>query len=230
MIRDNNTANRIKDFFVKPPDPKELVRKWQTDLRKEQRTLERTIREIERSEKNAKKMVTESAKRGDMASAKVLAKELVRTRKEVTRMYTNKAQLLSMNIQLTEQLAMVRVAGTLSKSTEVMTLVNNLVKAPQMSQIMMQMSREMMKAGVIDEMMEDTLDSALDTEDMEEQTEAEVDKVLAELAVEDMSSMAKAGTANKRIQQQQAAQAQAAQEADSAEQEDLQARLDAMRS
>ena len=71
MIRENNAANRIKDFFVKPPDPKELVRKWQTDLRKEQRSLERTIREIQRSEKEAKKMVTESAKRGDMASAKV---------------------------------------------------------------------------------------------------------------------------------------------------------------
>jgi hypothetical protein len=32
----------------------------------------------------------------------------------------------------------------------------------------------MMKAGLIEEMMNDTLDSALDTEDMEEETEAEV--------------------------------------------------------
>ena len=60
--------------------------------------------------------------------AQVLAKELVRTRKEVSRMYTNKAPLIAMNATLTEQLAMVRVAGTLSKSTEVMTMVNNLVK------------------------------------------------------------------------------------------------------
>lgn len=51
-------------------------------------------------------------------------------------MYTNKAQLLSMNTQLTEQLAMVRVAGTLSKSTEVMTLVNNLVKVRSLESCM----------------------------------------------------------------------------------------------
>lgn len=51
------------------------------------------------------------------------------------------------------------------------------MQAPQLSQTMMQMSKEMMKAGVIDEMMEDTIDSALDTEDMEEETETEVDKV-----------------------------------------------------
>ena len=43
-------------------------------------------------------------------------------------MYTNKAHLIAMNAQLTEQLAMVRVAGHLSKSTEVMTIVNDLVK------------------------------------------------------------------------------------------------------
>ena len=68
MFRDKK---RLQDYFVKPPDPKELVRKWQADLRKEQRTLERTIRDIQRSENQAKKMVTDTARRGDMQSAKV---------------------------------------------------------------------------------------------------------------------------------------------------------------
>ena len=142
------------DRFIKPPDPKELVRKWQSELRKESRQLERTIWNIQREEKAAHKNVKEAAKRGDIASAKVntaaqncgvgfwsseagpnhasgaqvLAKEVVHTKKAISRMYTNKAQLLAMNAQLTEQLAMVRVAGTLSKSTEVMSMVNNLVK------------------------------------------------------------------------------------------------------
>lgn len=34
-----------------------------------------------------------------------------------------------------------------------------------------------MKAGIIDEIMEDAMDSALDSEDMEDETDAEVDKV-----------------------------------------------------
>ena len=67
MFRDKK---RVIDYFVKPPDPKELVRKWQADLRAEQRQLERTIRDISRTETNAKKMVKESAKRGDLTSAK----------------------------------------------------------------------------------------------------------------------------------------------------------------
>lgn len=71
----------------------------------------------------------------------------------------------------------VQVAGTLQKSTEVMKLVNDLIKAPQLNQTVQQMSKEMMKAGVIDEMMDDAIESAIDSDDIEEETDAEVDKV-----------------------------------------------------
>jgi hypothetical protein len=54
-----------------------------------------------------------------MASAKTLAKELVHTRRMTTRLWTNKAHMMSMNSQLTEQLGMVKVAGTLKQSTQV---------------------------------------------------------------------------------------------------------------
>lgn len=44
-----------------------------------------------------------------MQSAKVLARELVRTRKAITQMYTQKAHIISMSTQLSEQLAIVKV-------------------------------------------------------------------------------------------------------------------------
>ena len=45
------------DFFKKKPDPKEMVRKWQSDMRSEQRRLERSIMNIQREEKVAQKQV-----------------------------------------------------------------------------------------------------------------------------------------------------------------------------
>lgn len=48
---------------------------------------------------------------------------------------------------------------------------------------------EMMKAGLIDEMMNDALDSALDTEDMEEETEEQIEQVLAEIAGETAAAL-----------------------------------------
>lgn len=40
--------------------------------------------------------VREAAKRGDMGSAKTLAKEIVRTKKVITRLYVNNAHLVAM--------------------------------------------------------------------------------------------------------------------------------------
>ena len=65
------------------------------------------------------KQCREAAKRGDAASAKVIARELIHTRKTIGQLFTNKAHMISMNAQLTEQLGVVKVAGTLSKSTQV---------------------------------------------------------------------------------------------------------------
>ncbi len=55
-------------------------------------------------------------------------------------------------------------------------------QASKLNQTMMEMSREMMKAGVIDEMMSDAIDDAVDGDDVEDETDAEVDKVHALLA------------------------------------------------
>ena len=96
--------------------------------RKEQRNLEKQIRDNSRLEKVAQKQIREAAKRNDMASAKTLAKELVHTRRMTTRLWTNKAHMMSMSSQLTEQLGMVKVAGTLKQSTQV-HLVQTLMNA-----------------------------------------------------------------------------------------------------
>lgn len=77
----------------------------------------------------------------------------------------------------------------MSKSTEVMKLVNGLMKAPEVAATMQEFSKEMTKAGVMEEMVNDALDSTLDSEDMEEEIEEEVDKVLTAIAGETASEL-----------------------------------------
>jgi len=84
---------------------------------------------------------------------------------------------------------MVRVAGTLSKSNEVMKLVNESLKLPEMQRTMMEMSREMQKAGLIEEMTSEALDSAMGGEDLEEETDEAVDAVLREVAGEVLAAL-----------------------------------------
>ncbi|KAB2063475.1 hypothetical protein ES319_A10G218300v1 [Gossypium barbadense] len=184
--------DKFKNMLKPKPNPQQLLRDWQRKLRQECRNIERQIRDIQREEKGVQKAIREAAKRNDMGSAKALAKEILMSRKAVNRLYENKAQLNSISMHLGESVAIARTVGHLSKSAEVMKLVNNLMKAPQMAATMQEFSKEMIKAGVIEEMVNDALDSALDSEDIEEETEEEVDKVLSEIAGETVAQLPEA--------------------------------------
>uniref|UniRef100_A0ACD5WK17 Uncharacterized protein n=1 Tax=Avena sativa TaxID=4498 RepID=A0ACD5WK17_AVESA len=179
----------VKSLLKPKPTPQQQLREWQRRLRNEGRNIERQIRDVEREQKKVEKAIREAAKRDDIGSAKALAKEVVRSRKAVNRLYENKAQLNSISMHLGEIVATTRTVGHLSKSTEVMKLVNDLMRAPEVAVTMQEFSKEMTKAGVMEEMVNDAVDSALDNEDMEEEIEVEVDKVLSAIAGETASQL-----------------------------------------
>jgi len=165
----------------KPADPKALVDEWSKKVRKEGYGLDRQIRQIQRQEQLAIKSIKDATKKGDTASAKILAKEVVHSRKAVSKIYTAKANLKSVEMQMKGQAAQVRVAGSLSKSADVMKAMNQLIKVPEIQKTMQEMSKEMMKAGIIEEMMEDALEPLDESEDLEEDVQQEVDKVISEI-------------------------------------------------
>ncbi|KAF5822744.1 putative Snf7 family protein [Helianthus annuus] len=183
---------KLRNMLIPKPNPQQLLRDWQRRLRQECRNIERQIRDIQREEKNVQKAIKEAAKRNDTASARALAIEIVRSRRTVNRLYENKAQLNSISMHLGESIAVARTVGHLSKSAEVMKTVNDLMKAPEMAVKMQEFSKEMIKAGVIEEMVNDAVDSALDSDDIEDEIEEEVDKVLTAIAGETVAQLPEA--------------------------------------
>ncbi|KAF7355363.1 Vacuolar sorting protein VPS24 [Mycena sanguinolenta] len=183
------TINR----FLYGPTPEEKVREWQLKLRSESRRLDREMRQLDQATKQARAQVKQHAARGDVKSARILAREVVRSDKQKDKLSVSKARLGSIGNQLTQQLALVKVTGTLQKSTEIMKLSNSLIKLPQISQTMREMSMEMTKAGIMEEMVGDVLDLDED-EELEEEADAEVDKVLAELTDGKLGLAGSAGT------------------------------------
>ncbi|XP_046382810.1 charged multivesicular body protein 3 [Ischnura elegans] len=170
-------------LFGKTPEknPKDLVNEWCHKLRKEGYQLDRQIRAIQREEEKVKRSLKEAAKKGDKDVCVILAKEVIRARKAIAKIYTSKAHLNSVQMQMKNQLATLRVAGSLQKSTDVMQAMQTLVRVPEVAETMRNMSREMMKAGIIEEMLEETMESIEDTEELEEEAQEEVDKVLWEI-------------------------------------------------
>jgi charged multivesicular body protein 3 len=62
-----------------------------------------------------------------------------------------------------------------------MQSVQALVKIPEVAATMRELSKEMMKAGILEEMMNDTFESLEDQEELEEAAEEEIDNVRREL-------------------------------------------------
>lgn len=169
-------------LFGKSPsrDPKEQVREWTSKLRKEQNQIEREVKKIQRQEAKVELSLKQAAKKGDKDVCKVLAKEIIHSRKAVGKMYASKAHINSVQMQMQNQLSVVKVTGALEKSTHVMQAMQRLVKVPEIQATMRELSKEMMKAGIIEEMLEDTMEG-LEDDDLEEAADTEVEKVLWEL-------------------------------------------------
>lgn len=210
--------------------PKEQVNEWTRKLRKERYQLDRQIRGIQREQDKVKRSLKDAAKNNNKDACVVLAKEMIRSRKAVTRIHTAKAQINSVEMHMKEQLGQMRMLQTLKQSTDVMRLMQQLVRVPELAASMQEMSREMMKAGIMEEMMEDAMEVMEDSEEMEEEAQKEVDKVLWEVTEGELGRAPSAPTASVSGPEAEAVGGDADEESDPEELEQMQQRLQALRS
>lgn len=66
--------------------------------------MDRQVRAIQREEEKVKRSLKEAAKRGDADVCKILAKEIVASRKAVNRIHTSKAHINSVQMSMNHQL------------------------------------------------------------------------------------------------------------------------------
>jgi charged multivesicular body protein 3 len=74
-----------------------------------------------------------------------------------------------------------KITGTMKKSTEIMKLSNQLIKLPELNRTMMTMSAEMTKAGLISEMVDDAMEGLDEDDELEDEADQEVERVLFEI-------------------------------------------------
>eukprot|EP00388_Colpodella_angusta_P019512 GDKJ01048845.1.p1 GENE.GDKJ01048845.1~~GDKJ01048845.1.p1 ORF type:complete len:191 (+),score=47.17 GDKJ01048845.1:52-573(+) len=167
-----------------------------------------------------------AAKSGDQFAVKTLAKHVLHARKSVKQLLTGKTQMNSISMQLQHQAATLKAVGVMNKSTEIMAGMNALMNIGDMREAMMNMSREMMKSGLIDEIMEDGLEDALgDVE--EEELDEEVNKVIADVMTDKLKGTRVAGS--RLPQKQKVAEQEVEAEEEEENDEELMAKYNALR-
>lgn len=115
---------------------------------------------------------------------RTFARELIRVRKQSQRLATSRATLQSVGMQVNEAFAVRKIEGSIKNSVGIMKDVNTLVKLPELTGTMRELSQELVKAGIIEEMVGDSMPNNELLEDEDEEVEGEVDKVLSEVLKE----------------------------------------------
>lgn len=84
-------------------------------------------------------------------------------------------------MQVNEAFSVRKIEGSIKGSTGIMKDVNALVRLPELTGTMRELSQELVKAGIIEEMVGDSLPDKELLEGEDEEAETEVDKILGEV-------------------------------------------------
>lgn len=167
------------------PDPKEQHKIIKSTLRKNGRSIDKSLRDLSVLQNRTQQLIKRAAKKNDIKTVKLYAKELHAINKQYNRMYTSKAQLDSVGMKIEEAFRMRTLSNQMADSTGLMREVNSLVKLPQLQGTMIELEKELMKAGIISEMVDDTMESVQDQdEELDEEIEEQVNKIVEQYTTE----------------------------------------------
>ncbi|ETW85600.1 hypothetical protein HETIRDRAFT_457410 [Heterobasidion irregulare TC 32-1] len=171
--------NIIETLFGRTVTPAERLRQHQRALAKAQRELDRERTKLEQSEKKLIMDIKKSAKAGQMNACKIMAKDLVRTRRYVQKFYQMRTQLQAVGLRIQTLRSNQQMADAMRGATRAMKGMNRGLNLPAIQRIMNEFERESATMDMKDEMMNDAVDDVMD-DDLEDEEE-EGDKILKEV-------------------------------------------------
>uniref|UniRef100_A0A2K6FDA6 Charged multivesicular body protein 2A n=1 Tax=Propithecus coquereli TaxID=379532 RepID=A0A2K6FDA6_PROCO len=179
-------------LFGRRKTPEELLRQNQRALNRAMRELDRERQKLETQEKKIIADIKKMAKQGQMDAVRIMAKDLVRTRRYVRKFVLMRANIQAVSLKIQTLKSNNSMAQAMKGVTKAMGTMNRQLKLPQIQKIMMEFERQAEIMDMKEEMMNDAIDDAMgDEEDEEERfalpsphiADAVVSQVLDELGL-----------------------------------------------
>merc|ERR1719456_988828 len=146
------------------------MKEYNRNIKRSIREMDRERNALERHEKKLMADIKKEAKEGRMDSAKIMAKDLVRTRGYIKKMFKMKSHMEAISLRLSTMQSSVQMAQSMKGITKVMGKMNAKMNLPQIQKIMMEFEKQNEMMGMKEEMMDDAMDDAFaDDEDEEEE-------------------------------------------------------------
>ncbi|CAH0390767.1 unnamed protein product [Bemisia tabaci] len=171
-------------LFGRRMTPEEMLRKNQRALNKAMRDLDREKAHMEQQEKKIIMDIKKMAKEGQMESVKIMAKDLVRTRRYAKKFMLMKANIQAVSLKVQTLRSQNAMADAMRGVTKAMQSMNRQMNLPQIQRILQEFEKQSEIMDMKEEVMNDAMDDAMGDEDDEEETDTIVSQVLDELGLQ----------------------------------------------
>lgn len=171
-------------LFGKRLTPDEMLRRNQRSLNKAIRDLDRERMKMEQQEKKIIADIKKMAKDNQMDAVKIMALDLVRTRRYVKKFILMRANIQAVSLKIQTLKSQNAMAVAMKGVTKAMQNMNKQLKLPQIQKIMQEFEKQSEIMDMKEEMMSDAIDDAMGDEADEEESDAVVSQVLDELGLQ----------------------------------------------
>ncbi|KAL5224336.1 hypothetical protein ABZP36_010975 [Zizania latifolia] len=157
--------------FAKKPTPREAIRNSKRELTNATRGIERDIGSLQLEEKKLVAEIKRTAKTGNEAATKILARQLIRLRQQISNLQGSRAQIRGIATHTQAMHANTSVAAGMKSASKAMGALNKQMDPAKQMKVMQEFQKQSAQMDMTNEMMSDSIDNILDDDQAEEETE-----------------------------------------------------------
>ncbi|KAL0383634.1 UNVERIFIED_CONTAM: Vacuolar protein sorting-associated protein 23 [Sesamum calycinum] len=180
------------NIFSRKPKPKEALRECKREMANATRGIEKEIHTLQLEEKRLVAEIKRTAKTGNEAATKILARQLVRLRQQIANLQGSRAQMRGIATHTQAMSAQTSVAVGIKGAGKAMAVMNKQIAPAKQAKVIREFQKQSMQMDMTTEMMSDAIDDALDNDEAEDETEELTNQVLDEIGVDVASQLSSA--------------------------------------
>ena len=164
--------------------PKELARQNKRTVEKAARQVDRERQKLQNNETKMLQEIKKLAKANQHGPAKIMSKDLVRMRNQISQYYVMSSQLKAISMRLSTAEINASMVDALKGVNKVMSKVNGEMDIHSIRDCLKEFSKESAKMEMQQDMMGDAMDSAMDQGNEEEEADSVYQNICEQIGID----------------------------------------------
>ncbi|WOL07876.1 vacuolar protein-sorting-associated protein [Canna indica] len=180
------------NIFKKKTSAKDALRTSKREMAVATRGVEREIASLQVEEKKLVAEIKKTAQTGNEAATRILARQLVRLRQQITNLQGTRAQIRGIATHTQAMYATTSISTGMKGASKAMAAMNKQMEPAKQMKVMKEFQKQSSQMDMTIEMMSEAIDETLDKDEAEEETEELTNQVLDEIGVDVASQLSSA--------------------------------------